>query len=276
MNNNDINTAWAAVVPLLRMFGFYDIKDIVGLTGFDRNTLLSLGEDRDSYGKFYNSAERLVEQIDEHFLRFSDEAKLHFLNIVIEEILSGNHNINSNFSHQRALKKRLQYYLERLGWQLIDKKVLPIDVLDQSDLKELDPSAREDLIKAAIKFRDGDLSGAIASACAAVDSVTANVFQHKNLGDPKVTSFQERCIKSLAEAGIFTAIDSQLSGIAWKQNDIKQFKENLKQSLNQAAYVMQTLRSNMSDVHGTKPVVRSLAFDSIKWAQIFVRLLSQN
>jgi hypothetical protein len=37
---------------------------------------------------------------------------------------------------------------------------------------------------------------------------------------------------------------------------------------------MQTLRANMSDVHGTKPVLKPLVFDSIKWAEILVRVLS--
>lgn len=120
------------------------------------------------------------------------------------------------------------------------------------------------MVKAATKFRDGDLSGAISSACVAVDSVTANVYQVKNLGDPKSTSFQERCNKSLTEAGVFSAIDRQLSEIEWKTGNITQFRESLKKSLNRAAYVMQSLRSDMSDVHGTKPVIKSLVFDSIK------------
>jgi len=47
-------------------------------------------------------------------------------------------------------------------------------------------------------------------------------------------------------------------------------------SLNQAAYVMQTLRSKMGDVHGTKPVLEPLVFDSLKWASLIVRLLRNN
>ena len=153
---------------------------------------------------------------------------------------------------------------------------MPIEVLDLSDLEELEPSAREDLIKAATKFRDGDLSGAISSVCAAVDSVAERVYRDKNLGDVnKSKSFQERCNKSLKAIGVFEAIDQQLSEIEWKESNISQFKDNLKQSLSQAAYVMQTLRSNMSDVHGTKPVIKPLVFDSIKWSQIIVRLLSE-
>jgi hypothetical protein len=147
--------------------------------------------------------------------------------------------------------------------------------LDLSDLNELDFLAREDLVKAAVKFRDGDLGGAITSACAAVDSVTARVYREKSLGDEKKASFQEKCNKSLNAIGVFDAINNQLNEIEWTESNIIQFKDNLKKSIGQAAYVMQTLRSDMSDVHGTKQVIKPLAFDSIKWAQIIIRLLSE-
>jgi hypothetical protein len=275
--SNNINLAWSAVVPILRKFDFYDINNIVGLAGFDRKILNSLGY-YDHYGSPVTDKDQLVTEIEDHFLNFADEIKLSFLNIVIEEILSGMYNLNSyGRSEEKKLKERLQYCLNRLGWQIIENKVLPIEILDLSDLNELDSSAREDLIKAATKFRDGDLGGAITSACAAVDSVTKRVYRDKNLGDVKneSKSFQERCNKSLEAVGVFNAIDQQLSEIEWKDSNIAQFKANLKQSLNQAAYVMQTLRSDMSDAHGTKPVIKPLVFDSIKWSQIIVRLLSE-
>ncbi|MBM4055310.1 MAG: hypothetical protein FJ264_11725 [Planctomycetes bacterium] len=73
---------------------------------------------------------------------------------------------------------------------------------------------------------------------------------------------------------MFTAIGDQLKDINWKDSGIVPFNKNFEGSLNQAAFVMQNLRANMSDVHGTKPVLRPLVFDSIKWAQILVKLLS--
>ncbi len=276
MNNQNINSAWSAVVPILRKCSFYDIKDIVGLAGFERKALNALVY-YDSWSNQITDTDKLVSDIEGHFLDFTDEIKQSFLNIVIEEILSDSYNQNSySRNDKKKLEERLQYCLNRLGWQLIDKKVLPIEILDLPDLNELDSSAREDLIKAAVKFRDGDLSGAISSACAAVDSVTKRVYRDKNLGDINESrSFQERCNKSLETVGVFKAIDQQLIEIKWKSSNITQFKNNLKQSLNQAAYVMQALRSNMSDVHGTKPVIKPLVFDSIKWSQIIVRLLSE-
>lgn len=270
MNNNGINSAWAAVAPILEEFYFYDIRAIVGLAGFDR----SLIEDFD-----YNvwngnniTKQQLISVIGRSFFEFANEKKHHFLNLLIGQILERKDELNVNYDPE----EKLQIYLNRLGWQVIDNAVLPIEVLDLSDLEELEPSAREDLLKAATKFRDGDLSGAISSACAAVDSVTEGVYRDKSLGDVnKSQSFQERCNKSLEAIGVFTAIDEQLSEIDWKDGNVKLFRENLKKSLSQAAYIMQILRSSMSDAHGTKPVIKPLVFDSIKWSQIIVRLLSE-
>ena len=273
--NNDINSAWAAVVPILRKCSFDDIKSIVGLAGFDIKILNSLGY-YEHYGRSVPDGDQLVTEIEKRFLYFSDEIKQSFLNIVIEEILSSEYNLNSYGRNVKKIEDRLRYCLNRLGWQVIDSKVLPIEVLDLSDLEELEPSAREDLIKAATKFRDGDLNGAILSAYAAVESVIARVYRDKNLGEVDYSkSFQCRCKKALGATGVYTAIDGQLTGIEWKDGDIKVFGQNLEGSLNQAAYVLQLLRNNMSDAHGKKPVIKPLVFDSIKWSQIIVRLLSE-
>lgn len=259
MNNNGINSAWGAVAPILEKLKFNDIKSIVGLAGLDRSLIEHFTENEWN-GNNNISKSRLVSKIGVHFFDFVDTDKQHFLNIVIEEILSGGYDLYTD----DILEERLQCCLNRLGWQVIDYKVLPIEVLDSSDLNELDSSVRDDLIKAATKYRDGDLSGAVSSACAAVDSMTAKVYQARNLGDHKNNSFQERCSKSLKKVGVFEALDKQLSEIAWKGDNISQFKSNLQQSLNQAAFVMQSLRSEMSDAHGTKPVIKPLVFDSIK------------
>lgn len=49
---------------------------------------------------------------------------------------------------------------------------------------------------------------------------------------------------------------------------------NLDGSLNQAAYIMQKLRADMGDVHGTKPVIAALIYDSIKWSSLLLRMLA--
>jgi hypothetical protein len=262
MDINNINSAWSAVSAVLKnTFSFYDIKEIVGLAGFDSTKISNLVQR--SGGS--TTKGQLITVIQQHFLDFADNNKLHALNIVVEEMLERRSNIEES----------LEKYLSRLGWQIIDASVIPIGILDRDELEGLDEACAKDLIKAAKRFRDGDLSGALSAACGAVDSMTSKIYQNKQLGDTGTTSFQERCKVSLNNIGVFTAVENDLKDIKWKDSGIVPFNKNFKGALSQAAYVMQSLRGNMSDVHGTKPVLKPLVFDSIKWAQIIIRLLSE-
>jgi len=259
--NLHIHSAWSAASAILKNhFQFYEIKEIVGLAGFDNSQISHLVQR--SGGSV--SKGQLVTAIEQGLNQFNETDKKHFVGIVIEEMLERNNNVED----------QLEKYLSRLGWQVIDNSVVPIEVLDRKDLEELDEVCRVDLVKSATRFRDGDLSGALSAACAAVDSITTKIYQSQGLGDPGSVSFQERCKVALDATGIFTAVSGDLKDIDWKDSGIVPFSKNFKGSLNQAAYVMQSLRANMSDVHGSKPVLKPLVFDSVKWAQIIIRLLS--
>jgi len=72
----DINSAWAAVAPILRKFGFYDIQGIAGLAGFDMQILSALGVDNDNWCKPNPSL--LVSEIGIHFLDFTNEKSIDF------------------------------------------------------------------------------------------------------------------------------------------------------------------------------------------------------
>lgn len=257
-----ISSAWAAVSATLEdNFTFYDIKQIVGLAGFDKGKIAHL-EQKQKNGV---SKGQLISNIDKEFSKFKKKDKKHFLNIVVEEVLA----------RKPQLIDELNKYLSRLGWAVEGGAVIPIAIFDVSDLPFLHKKAKKDLIKSAQRYRDGDLSGALSSACAAVDNVTSHIYAKNNLGDSGKASFQERCKVAMKHVGIFDEVEKQLKDIKWVESGIKPFNKNFEGSLNQAANIMQTLRANMSDVHGTKPVLKPLVFDSIKWAEILVRVLSK-
>jgi len=177
-----INSAWSAVSAILQdNFTFYDIKQIVGLAGFDKGSIAHL-EQKQGGGA---SKGQLITGIDKGYSNFSEKDKKHFLNIVVEEILDRN----------PAVIDKLNKYLSRLGWAVEGGAVIPVEIFDVSDLPELHEKAKEDLMKSAQRFRDGDLSGALSSACAAVDNVTSHIYHKYGLGDSGKTSFQERCSK---------------------------------------------------------------------------------
>jgi hypothetical protein len=184
----------------------------------------------------------------------------HFLTILIEEVLR----------RRPGTQEKLAEYLSRLGWSFVNQTLVPSEVFDIGILADTPNESHHDLLKAAQRLRDGDLGGAISAACGAVDAATTKVYEELGLGDPTKASFQERCRKAAQAKGVLTEIDRQLNALGWPQADVTPFKKNLEGALNQGAYVMQTLRSHMGDVHGTKPILRSLVFDCLRWAELLV------
>ena len=150
---------------------------------------------------------------------------------------------------------------------------MPIEIFDISELKEIPDQAHEDIQKAASRLRDGDLSGSLSASCGALDSVTGEIYQEYDLGDHQKASFQERIKKSLNAINANNNLKQELREIGWSESDISPLSNNLDGSLNQAAFIMQKLRSGMGDVHGTKPVVSALVYDSIKWSLLILRIL---
>jgi hypothetical protein len=260
---NNINISWNILSAILEEnFTFSNIKQIVGLSGFDR-TILSDMEQKQGFGG--SSKGQLINEIDKNINKFTLENKKHFINLLAEEILKRN----------PSLKTQIQEYLEKLGWQLIDNNIIPIEIFDLAELQELDENSHQDLLKAVVRFRDGDLSGAMTSICSSIDSLTNDIYNRYSLGDPKRASFQEKCNKSIQALKVLEQIETELTELGWKAGEITPFKKNIKDSLNKLALVTEKLRSGMGDVHGTKPVLKSLVFDSFKFAQILIRMMTK-
>jgi hypothetical protein len=154
-----------------------------------------------------------------------------------------------------------------IGYQVVDGVLIQVGAVDTQDLAQVPEVARPDLLKAAERIGH-DPSGAVTSACAAIDAITAQVYMAQGLGNPCDASFQERVNRSLEALGAVTAYDDDLVQLGWDAQKAKQLAQNLKGSINQAANVMQTLRSGMGDVHGTKKTLEHLVFESLKWAVV--------
>ena len=240
-------------------FSFCEIKDVVGLAGIDVTRLARL-EQKAGGGA---SKGQLMTALDREIAQLDHAEKSRVLNHLAEEVV-----------RQRPYQSESLYdYLERLGWQFSDGKLVPIDVFDIAELADLPDVSKTDLLKAAARLRDGDLSGALAAACAAVDSATNAVYAEHGLGSPSNDGFQTRCANALKAKRTISGLTGELSALGWKEADADKLSKNLLGALNQGAYVMQTLRSRMSDVHGSKRVLNPLVFDSLKWATLIVRML---
>lgn len=253
--------AWNPLRAVLEdSFTFSQIKKIVGLAGLDLTSIAHL-EQRAGVG---TSKGQLMTGIDRTLRGIDDEQKQRFIGIVAEEVIS---------KLQSKTRETLESHLGRLGLGIAGNAVVPLKIFDASELAELPVESRDDMVKAAQRLRDGDLSGALAAACGAVDAATSAVYESLDLGDPSKASFQEKCKRALEAKEVFVKLEQELRSLGWEDSDVTKFKNNFAGALNQAAYVMQTLRFRMGDVHGTKPVIKPLVFDSLKWAELIVRAL---
>lgn len=247
---------WGPVRSVLANSTFSQIKKIAGLAGIDMTSLAHLTQNAPRIA----SKDTLLSAIDEQIGGMNEARKELFVRSIAEELIAiiadGVDQLNDRF--------------RRMGWSFSKGKLLPLTLIDDLDLAILPPESLQDLTKASQRLRDGDLSGAVTSAAAAVDAGCAEVYAQKGIGDVSADSFQEKVSKSLSACGVFERTKAELMAKGWTEADSRVFVENLRGSLNQAAFVMQKLRSNMGDVHGTKEVYQPLVYDSIKWASIIV------
>ena len=256
---------WGPIRRVLEKFRSSQIENILGCAGVDRLELSShidriFGSNQPSKSKLIDAAQ------DVHIKALNQSDLERFAVRCCEEMLRlGNDDI----------KDELDRLLNRLEWQFIDGNLVPIDVFDSAELSQIPDASGDDIIKAAVRLRNGDLSGALSACCGALDSATAEIYSAHDLGNHKDHSFQRRIKKSMGLVGVETKLNADLEGMGWEKKDIDDLSNNLIGSLNQAAYVMQKLRSDMGDVHGTKPVLSALVYDSIKWSLILLRMLNE-
>jgi hypothetical protein len=171
-------------------------------------------------------------------------------------------------------RDRINELLQNIGWIILEDRLVPIDVINPSDLVNLPQSTRDDLSKAAERLSN-DLSGAITNSCGAVESVCVEVYRKHNLGEVEKASFQEKVNRSLEAVNALEKLRNELVNLGWDADKAEILCKNLKGAISQAAFVMQGIRSGMGDVHGSKPALNTIAFDSIKWSMIITSLLRE-
>lgn len=260
MSASSLNIAWNGFRVVLREdFSFNDIKEMVALAGLDITGLAHLVQ-RAVGGA---SKGQLMDALDALLAPLEDEEKGQFL-LSVARVMT---------ERRSDVSDHLARYLEPLGWNFEEGRLFPIEVLDVSELVDVAEVARADLIKAASRYRNGDLSGALAAACAAVDSATSAAYSRYDIGDPTGDGFQARCKRALDAKRTIDDLTRELVALGWEAGDADKLGKNMQGSLNQGAFVMQSLRSKMSDVHGTKEVLKTVVFDAIKWASLIVAAL---
>jgi len=249
---------WGPVGAILFGFGSDTVVEIVGFSGLTPDWVLTGPE---NYS--HTTRKRVyLSRVDVAYKRLDAETKRRFVLNVAREIA------RQNPEKQELLNEALR----RIGWLLIGDALIPIAVLNPEDLEKVPEVSRGDLAKAADRIPD-DPTGAVSAACGAVDSATNKVFQDLGLGNPGEASFQEKVNRSLQAVGVFGKLQGELEELGWDPAKAREFCKSLQGALSQAAKVMESLRSQMGDVHGSKPVLTTLVYDSLKWATIICSLL---
>jgi hypothetical protein len=253
-----ITTIWGPISSILReKFTAHRTKQILGYLGFNMNVLSGLPLTTNTADK-----DLFMNRVEVEYFQMDQQSKESFLIGIIEEILR----------EKPDLKSEIEERTIRLGWKFHGDTPISIDMFDVSELVDMPIESHKDLIKAVKKMRDGDPSGAISSLCGAIDSITTDIYKREKLGNVGDASFQEKIATCLKAVGFFKKLQEELITLKWPENEAKKLVENYKGSINQAAYMLGSLRCNMGDVHGTKPCLDALVFDSIKWASLILRL----
>lgn len=254
--------AWGPLRTILQEeFSFGDIKLILSLAGLDPTTLKAYQQSM----RGGSSKSQLMSAVDAILSDMPEEDRYQLMVIAVDEVVS----------RKPEVEGRLSGTLQRLGLAIVDGQIIPLDVFDPLDLEDLPGSSAADLLKAVSRLRDGDLTGAVSAACGAVEAATSAIYAAHNEASHDSASFQEKVNVSLKLTRALERTQGELIDLGWAENEAKLVAQNLRQALNSGAYVMQQLRSRMGDVHGSKPAIAALAFESVKWAEILSRLLTE-
>ncbi|MCE4369705.1 hypothetical protein [Xanthomonas hortorum] len=252
---------WAPIrSTLTEKFSFGDIKQIVGYGDLDMARLAHL-EQKPQRGA---TKSQLLSEIDRQVGEMDDKRRSEFVFICCEEMMR----------RRPEVIEELDRVLSRVGWKFSGTALIPVEIFDAAELADLPEAAHADIQKAASRLRDGDLGGALSAACGALDAVTGDIYHRHGLGDAGKASFQERIRRSIDALQVKDRLIRELTEIGWDESDYKPLSANIDGSLNQAAFVMQKLRTDMGDVHGTKPVIAALVYDAIKWSSLLLRMLA--
>ena len=162
--------------------------------------------------------------------------------------------------------EKVQRLFAKHGYDYIDGTFVPVAFLDQREAKYLPPSSASELAKAMKRLVDGDETGAITAACGAVDTLMQQLYDVHELGDPGQVAFAAKVNTAFQHLGIFNEMKDEFIALGMTSEHAEKIVTEMRKATNHAAQVLQMLRTNMGDVHGSKPALRRTAYDAVKWA----------
>jgi hypothetical protein len=165
-----------------------------------------------------------------------------------------------------ASRESVRTLFAQHGFEYVDGTFVPAALLDQREARYLPASSASELAKAMKRLVDGDETGAITSACGAVDTLMQQLYVKHGLGDPADFAFAAKINTAANYLRIFEDAKDELTSLGMKGSDADALVTDMRKAMNHAAQMLQMLRKAMGDVHGSKPALRQMAYGAIKWS----------
>jgi hypothetical protein len=202
----------------------------------------------------------LMRLVDAQFEGFSFDEKLRTVRILADRLTTQ--------QHRPEVSESVKSLLLSHGFQFLEGHFVPIGLFGERELRFLPRAAVGEISTALDRLIGGDLDGALAAACGTVETAAFAIGEIA-----PAESFQQKAKIAIDAAGRLPALKDQLVAMGWKSDRATMLCHNLRGTLNQAAMVMQILRSDMSDVHGAKPVLEPVVYDALKLASVIVSFM---
>jgi hypothetical protein len=168
-------------------FTFNTIKEIAGISGMDLTQLTHLNQGTAqpvSKGQSLGAMDRILGSMD-------NRRQQDFLTYLISEMVSRND----------SLEETIGSYLERIGWGITDGAIYPLELQIDLELGTFDEEVKEKVKQAIIRYRSGDLSGAVTSICGIIDRKTQIIYPDNGIANHAGASFVDKVVQSMRTEG---------------------------------------------------------------------------
>lgn len=250
--------AWSALREILLRFSFADMKTLTASAGLP---IMELSHLRQTSGGGRSTGKgELADAIDGLFNDLDPDAQDRVTANLISDLLR----------RPNADEERLIELLERAGWTLVGNEPVPLSLRLDALPTPLPESVGDGLAKAARRYRDGDLDGAMTTIVGLVDETTEAIWAADGLGDHKAASYHERVVKAhtTREARFCQSLaemDTAEAGRTWDAQ---------RRAINGAGEVLAAYRRNYADVHGAKSPDAELVEAALHAAALVIYSLS--
>lgn len=209
---DEIVALYGALRSVLNSLSVQDIRNTAAAAGIDVSRITAKAEARSGVG----SRAEVMPTIDRLFSELSSRANTTALRILAERLTR----------HQAELRDQVQDILGRYSFQFIEGAFVPIGVLDLRETSFLPATSASELARATSRLVDGDLTGAITSACGAVDLATQEIYAKYTLGDPGQASFQTKVNTALSRVDAFGELERHLAELGIASGDAASIAEH--------------------------------------------------